>query len=109
MPLTCGTLASGQIGARAQVDLFTLSGETGQIISLALASTGGFSATPSASTSVELTLFAPSGTAVNGLRSNSRANVTLPETGIYVMRVNATNLATLGSYRLTLGCSAASP
>ena len=56
---SCGTLGSGQIGARGQVDLFTFSGPPGQIVSLALASTGGFSTNPAASTSVELTVFAP--------------------------------------------------
>ena len=104
VPLSCGTLGSGQIGARGQVDLFTLSGLPGQIIALALASTGGFSANPTASTSVELWMFAPSGAAVAQLRSNSQANFTLPEAGTYVIRVSATNLATTGSYNLNFEC-----
>ena len=103
MPIACGTSASGQIGAAGEVDLHTLSGQAGQVISLALASTGGFSANP-ASTSAELTLFAPSGAAVRVLRSNSQANITLPEDGTYVVRVSAANLFRLGSYRVTLGC-----
>jgi hypothetical protein len=53
----------------------------GQIISLALASTAGFSSNPGASTSVELWVFVPSGAAVGQLRSNSQANFTLREAG----------------------------
>jgi hypothetical protein len=102
--LTCGTLGSGKIDAAAQVDLFTFAGSGGQIISLALASTGGFSTNPNVSSSVTLTLFAPSGVAVGTLRSNSQANFTLPEAGSYVIRVSATNLATTGSYNLNLEC-----
>ena len=55
-----------------EVDLFTLSGQAGQIISLALASTGGFSTNPAASTSVELSLFAPSGAAAGSCGRTAR-------------------------------------
>jgi len=102
--LTCGTLASGGIATRAQVDLFTFSGQAGQVMSLALASTGGFTNNPSASNSAELTLFTPSGVARGTIHSNSQANFTLPETGIYVIRVSATNLFTVGSYNLNVDC-----
>ena len=102
--LTCGTIATGQIGARGEVDLYLFSGQTGQIISLALASTGGFTG-GGASTSAELTLFGPSGAVVGVLRSNSQANFTLSANGTYVIRVTAANLSTIGSYRVTLGCS----
>ncbi len=71
---------------------------------MALASTGGFAGTPS-STSAELTLFAPSGSAVGAVvRSNSQATFTLPETGSYAIRVSARNLATTGSYNVGLHC-----
>jgi hypothetical protein len=104
IPLTCGTLASGQIAAPAQVDLFTWSGQAGQIISLALASSGGFSSNPTTSNSVELTVFAPSGAAAGTIRSNSQANFTLSQSGTYVARISATNLSTVGSYNLNLEC-----
>ena len=57
------------------------------------------------STSAELTLLGPSGAVVGVLRSNSQANFTLPESGTYIIRVSASNLSTIGSYRVTLGCS----
>src|SRR5206468_2391615 len=104
VPLACGTRSPGQIEAAGDVDLFSFTGPAGGIVSLALASTGGFSANPNNSSSVMLTLFAPSGAAVGVLRSNSQGNFTLPEAGTYVIRVNATNLATTGSYNLNLEC-----
>src|SRR3954467_13497269 len=92
VPLACGTLASGRIEAIGQVDLFTLAGQAGQIISLALTSTGGFSTNPGAAASVEMSLFAPTGVRVGVLRSNSQNNFTLPIAGPYVIRVTATDL-----------------
>ena len=109
--LPCGALASGTIGAAGEVDLFSFSGEAGQIISLTVASTGGF--TPRASNgSVALTLFAPSGAILGGmLRSNGQGIFTLSVTGPYVVRVNAANLGAVGSYNVNMEClfPAASP
>jgi hypothetical protein len=42
---------------------------------------------------------------VRTIRSNSTTSFTLPETGTYVVRVSARNLATTGSYTVTRGCS----
>jgi hypothetical protein len=101
----CGDLISGTIAAAGEVDIYRFAGQAGQIISLALASTGGFSPRPGGSGNVALTLLAPSGAAVGGvLRSNSQANFTLPQTGTYVVRVSAFNLSTTGSYNLRRGC-----
>jgi hypothetical protein len=104
IPSSCGALTSGTISAPGQVDLYSFPGQGGQTISLALASSGGF-ASNRGTFSVELTLFAPSGAAVASLRSNSQGNFTLPAPGTYVISVNATNLATTGSYTLTFACS----
>jgi hypothetical protein len=103
VPLTCGALASGTIGAPGQVNLHSYDGLVGQTIALTLASTGGFT-TNRGSASAELTLFAPSGAVVGTLRSNSQANFILAETGPHVIRVTATNLATVGSYNVNLEC-----
>jgi hypothetical protein len=100
----CGALFSGAIGAAAEVDTFTFSGQAGQIVTLALASTGGFSANPGTTGGATLTLVGPSGTAVGTLRSNSVNNFALRDAGTYVLRVNATNLATTGSYNVSLNC-----
>jgi len=107
--LACGTLTSGRISAAGETDRFSFAGQAGQIISLALASTGGFATNPGSSGSVELMVFAPSGALIGHLRSNSQGNVTLPVTGSYAIRVNATNLATTGSYNLNLECLLPTP
>src|SRR6185295_4783715 len=70
---------------------------------VAVASTGGFATGPSNS-SAGLTLFAPSDAVLGTLRSNSQATFTLPATGTYAVRVSAVNLATTGSYNVSLQC-----
>ena len=102
--LQCGSLASNTLVAAADVDLFTFAGHSGQVISLALASTGGF-ATNQSNGSVAAILVAPSGLDVgNLLRSNSDGTFVLPETGTYVVRVHALRLNVTGSYNLNLEC-----
>ncbi len=99
--LACGTVASGTINVAGEVDLYTFSGQSGDIINLALASTGGFDTIRSAA----LTLFAPSGSGVGGtLLSNGQATFTLPQTGTYIIRVSAQNLSQTGSYNVSRQC-----
>ncbi len=100
----CGALLSGAIGAAREIDRFTYRGQAGQIVTLALASTGGFSTNPGSSASATLTLVAPSGEILGTLRSNSLNNFTLPATGIYELRVNATSPTRTGSYNLSVHC-----
>ena len=101
--LGCGSLVSGTITARGEVDLYSFTGQAGQIISLALASAGGFTSSPS-SRSVALRLFAPSGALVGTLLSNSQSLFTLPAGGVYAVRVSANNLTTTGSYNISREC-----
>ena len=91
----------GRLGVPGATDLFALTGQAGQLISLALASAGGFTSSPS-SRSVALTIFSP-------VRRSSRPNpvVEQPEplsrsqlTGVYAIRVSANNLAATGSYNM---------
>jgi hypothetical protein len=103
-PIICGQLTSGSIIAAGEVDRYSFLGQAGQIISLALASTGGFASNQSSVSSAVLTLLAPSGTSLGSLRSNSQGNFTLPVAGLYVVRVSASNLATTGSYSLRSAC-----
>ena len=103
VPLPCGGLAAGTLDAPGDTDLFTLTGAAGEIISLALASTDGFSTSPS-SGSVVMTLFAPSGAVVGALASNSQSLFTLPTTGVYAIRVSANNLARTGAYNISREC-----
>jgi hypothetical protein len=103
--LECGALASGAIEGPGDGDLYSFVASAGQLISLTLASTGGF-ATNTGSLSATLTVFMPSGAVLGSVRTNSQTRWVLPETGKYVARVHATNLATLGSYNLNLECLA---
>jgi hypothetical protein len=108
-PLPCGGFVSGTLGVPGATDLFTLTGQAGEIISLALASTGGFTSSPS-SRSVALTIFAPSGAVVGpALLSNSQSLYTLPVTGVYAIRISANNLAVTGSYNVSRECLAPTP
>jgi hypothetical protein len=102
VPLMCG-VNLGQIDAAGETDLFSHMGQAGEIISLTLASTGGF-ASNGGGRSVSLSVFAPSGLLAGSLRSNDQANFTLPEAGAYIIRVNATNLATTGTYEVRFAC-----
>jgi hypothetical protein len=104
VPLPCGTRASGTIEAAAQVDTYSFVGQANQVVSLALASTGGFSSNYSTLAGAELSLIAPSSTMLGILRSNSQGNFTLRESGVHIVRVSATNLATRGSYNVNLEC-----
>ena len=104
LALSCGTPAAGRVEAAAEADLFGFSSLSGASISLTLTSTGGF-ATNAGSGSAELTLFTPSGAVVGTIRSNRQGAFVLPVAGAYVIRVNAANLATLGTYEVRLGCS----
>ena len=72
--MTYGMLAHGKIGAPAQVDLYAFNGAAGDLISLALASAGGFSTNPASGASVQLTLYAASGSVIGTVRSNSQAS-----------------------------------
>jgi hypothetical protein len=103
-PLACGAPAAGTIDAPGRVDLYTFDGQAGSVISLSLISTGGFSTKPGNSRGAQLTLFAPDGTSIGILYSNGQASFTLPATGAYIVRINATRLSTTGSYSLTRGC-----
>ena len=103
VPLVCGTLVSGRIEAPADVDLYSFPGQAGQIVSLALASTGGFT-TNGGNGSVNLAVFGPTGAIVGAARSNGQVHITLPATGTYVVHVAAVNLATVGSYNMNFEC-----
>ena len=99
--LVCSLLRTR--GGTVWIDLFALAGAAGQIVSIALASTGGFRTVPN-SRSVVMTLFAPSGAAVGTLASNSQNLFTLPTTGAYTIRVSANHLSTTGSYTVRRAC-----
>jgi hypothetical protein len=49
-------------------------------------------------------VFAPSGKLVVGFNANGQQQLTLAETGTYVVQVQAGNLVTTGTYSLGLQC-----
>ena len=104
VPLTCGALGAGTIDQAGDSDLYSLTGQSGAVITLTLTSTAGFVNNPANSRSAELMLFGPSGTAVGTARSGRQVSFTVLETGLHVIRVGATNIVTTGSYTLALGC-----
>jgi hypothetical protein len=97
--LAYGDLITGTIDAPAESDLYTFSGADGNIITISIVQTDGFTGT-----NANLTLYSPSGVVVNGTsyNANSQPQFTLTETGIYVIRVLSSNLVGTGAYSLGL-------
>ena len=104
MLVACGVLQPGALETAGELDLYSFAGEAGQIVTLALASTGGFSPNPASSGSASIALYATSGALVGGVRSNGLTNLTLPTTGTYALLVSATNLSTRGTYNVSVQC-----
>ena len=98
--LGCGDLVCGTIGTAGQVDLFTFSGTMGATVDLTLSDTGGFAFRVEAAA----TVFAPSGANVVAFNANSLNPLTLPETGTYVVRINANDLVGTGTFNVGLTC-----
>ncbi|MCI0338419.1 MAG: hypothetical protein L0226_12650, partial [Acidobacteria bacterium] len=101
--LSCGSLLSGTIEAPGEVDLITFSGQTGDVVDLTLVLTAGFDSFRSVLPRV--TLFSPTGAQLDSFDANVQKTYTLPESGTYLIRVNANNLVATGSYNLRLQCS----
>jgi hypothetical protein len=99
--LSCGSLAPAVITSVAQVEIFTFAGLAGQLVTLTLAETAGFSGSVSAA---RVTLLAPSGAQAAAFISNGQQQITLPESGTYTIYVNANDYGALGSVNLGLTC-----
>jgi uncharacterized protein YjdB len=100
VPIEYGSLVSGSLAA-AQVDLYTFTGAANELITLTLATTSGFSSSLTFPTAC---LIAPSNVVVEcfGANPGNQRTHTLLETGTYLVRVNANNFVTTGSYALGL-------
>ena len=96
-----GSLLSNRpISAPAQVDQITFSGQVNQRVTLTLTGAGfPFGATATA------TVFSPMGAVIATFNANGQQQLTLPESGTYIIQVRASNLASTGSYSLGLSCS----
>ncbi len=100
--MSCGSLLQGSIATQAQVDQYTFAGAANDIVTLSLADTGGFDIHSIAN--VFANVYAPSGKSVVSFGANGQQQLTLAETGTYVVQVNAGNLTTTGTYKLGLVC-----
>ena len=96
--VTKGGVTSDGIGSAAEVDVFTYAGTNGESLTITLTETAGFSG----SIDARVTLFAPSGAVVTSFDSTAQQTVNLTENGTYVLRVNANNFVSTGSYDLGL-------
>ena len=101
--LSCGDLIPGSIDAAAEAEFYTLTGQANDVITLTLVETSNWGGT-AGSADARLTLFAPSGAEVVTFDSNGQQQVTLPESGTYIVRIQANNLVSTGSYDLGLEC-----
>ena len=97
--LQCGSLESGSIEAAGEVDLFTFTGQTGDIVDVTIVETGAFTASRP-----RINVFAPSGENLGGFNANSQNTLVLEETGTFTIRVMAENLQDTGTYTLGLEC-----
>jgi uncharacterized protein (TIGR03437 family) len=97
--LSCGALVAGTISAAGEVDQFTFNGQANEKKMLTLAESGfpaGVSATA--------TVFSPKAAVVVTFNANSQQQLTLAESGTYLIQVRASNFASTGSYSLGLQC-----
>ena len=96
--LGCGLLLTGTISAAAEVDQFTFSGQANQRVTLTLTSalSSGWPASA--------ILFSPSLAEVIRFNANSQQQLTLPETGTYVIQMRANNLLATGNYTIGMEC-----
>jgi hypothetical protein len=96
-PATAGSIATG-----ADVDVYTFDGQSGRSVNIVIAETGGTfvfgGARPVA------TLIAPNGSVVATVHANGQTTVGLSATGQYVLKVDANDFATTGTYGVSIQC-----
>jgi hypothetical protein len=102
--LSCGSLANGNIAASAQVDQYSYSAKAGGVVTLTLSDTSGFNPGYPYYIKASATLFDPTGKAILNFNANNQQQVTLALTGLYVIQVYASDLASTGTYNLGLVC-----
>ena len=95
----CGGLISGNIGAPGEVDQIVFQGNANDRITLTLANTSGF--WPQ---SAYVTVFAPSGTVVTQFAANGQKQLTLSQSGTYVIQVRSSDFVATGGYNLGFEC-----
>jgi len=96
--LTPGSLTTASISSAAEQQVYYFSGSNGDWINFTLAQTAGFTGT-----AANLELFSPTGNLLNparGNNANSEFRFQLTENGIYVVRMNAYNYISTGTYKI---------
>ena len=101
VPIACGETASDAIDAPADVDLFTFAGLGGDNVTFGLTETSNWG---SSFNDARATIFSPAGVQLGLFDSNGQLPVVLPVDGAYLLRVNANNLLSAGSYDLDVQC-----
>lgn len=97
--LACGSLISGSIAAPAEVDQISFSGQTGQLVTLTLVITSGFSPY-----TAWATVFTPAGGVLVEFGANGQQQLSLPAAGTYIVQIRASNFVATGSYNLGFEC-----
>ncbi len=83
--ITRGDVIAAAIDAPTETDLYTFTGDPGDVVSLAIAETSGFLGDDKA----EATVYSPTGAAIATVLSNGSIVVTLPDAGTYTILVSA--------------------
>lgn len=91
--LALGDAVQATIATGGEVDAYTFSGVTGDLVSVALGAVNGF-----LSSAVQATVFSPSGTELGTVTSGTQPEFTLTETGTHLVQVFAVNYARTGTY-----------
>ncbi len=85
-----------------EADLFTFTGTANDVRDVTLIETGTGWGGVGNTNDPRATIFAPSGVQVDAFDTNSRRQLTLAETGTYLVRVNANQVAATGTYNVGL-------
>ena len=101
--LACGDLLSGSIDALGEVDLFSFTGATGDLVDLTLVETSNWGGS-TGQVDARATVLSPTFVQVAQFDSNGQTLLELQETGSYVVRINANDLVGVGSYNLGFAC-----
>jgi hypothetical protein len=96
LPLHCGDLLNASIDQAAEIDQFVFAASAGDIVLISLSLVSGLV--------VDATILAPVGGRLDGFRASQPFQITLPETGLYTVRVNTATLTSTSNYNIGLEC-----
>ena len=100
----CGDTSAGSITTAGQSQLWRFDATASSVVTLTITETTDWGGSLGAN-DARLTLFDPSGTQIDEFDSNQQHELTLPQTGTYLIRISANNLVATGGYDLSLACS----